>query len=82
VRLHDLHFRKRIVIQRNTVDNRKPAENDFCVFCPTPPESDWHRMFEMITRKSRGRIALRAEVTSGGEPVGTFEGVYVVLRQA
>jgi len=38
-------------------------------------------MVEMITRKSKGRIALRAEVNAGGEPVGTFEGVYVVLRQ-
>jgi thioesterase domain-containing protein len=82
VRLYALPFRTRIVIQRNTIDYVQPAEEDFCVSCPAPPEADWQRLVEMLKRRFKGRIVLHAEIVSGGVQVGTFEGSYVVFKQA
>ena len=80
VRLRPLALHKRIVIQRNAVEYLKPIQGDFCVFCPSPPEQEWQRLIETLRRRSKGRIALKAEIFSGGARVGTFEGVYVALK--
>ncbi len=80
VRLRPLALHKQIVIQRNAVEYLKPIQGDFCVFCPSPPEQEWQRLIETLRRRSKGRIALKAEIFSGGVRVGTFEGVYVALK--
>lgn len=80
VRLCPLALHRQIVIQRNAVEYLKPIQQDFCAFCPSPPEQDWQRLIQMLTRYSRGRITLKADVFSDEVRVGTFEGDYVAIK--
>ena len=80
VRLRPLALHQQIVIQRNAVEYLKPIQEAFCAICPSPPEAEWQRLVAMLTRRSKGRITLTADLVSGGVRAGTFEGVYVALR--
>lgn len=79
-RLRELPFPTEIVIQRNAVEYRLPMRGDFEALCAPPGEPEWQRFLQALTRRGKGRITLRSVLSSGGEPAGSFEGVYVATR--
>ena len=77
VRLREERLPSTIVIQRNSMEYERPIEGEFEAFCPAPRAEDWSRFLETLQRRSRARIILRAQLTGGGEPVGSFLGAFV-----
>ena len=71
---------QRIVIQRNAVEYLNPVEGEVSAFCPAPSEQAWQRFIDMLTRRSKSRIILQADIFSGGIHAARFEGAYVALR--
>ena len=68
-----------VVIQRNAMEYLRPMEGEFEAFCAAPAPADWARFLETLRRRSRARIVLRAELASGGEVVGRFQGAFVAI---
>jgi len=68
-----------IVVAEQQVQYLEPAEDEMRAFCAAPPGDAWRRLDRALERRGRGRIALRAEVTSGGRTVATFNGTFVAL---
>lgn len=82
VRLREPPLRSHIVIQRNTIEYLRPLCGDFEAFCIAPAEEEWTRFVHSLTRRSRARIALHAELRSGEELGATYHGTYVADRAA
>lgn len=77
LRLREERLAGTIVIQRNSMEYERPIAGEFEAFCPAPPEAEWERFLETLRRRSRARIILRAQLSGGGEPVGSFMGAFV-----
>lgn len=77
VRLRAERLPANLVIQRNSMEYQRPIEGEFEAFCPAPPPHDWERFLETLRRRARARIILRAQLTGGGQPVGSFLGAFV-----
>ena len=75
VRLGD--FGGQIVVQRNSTEYLRPVLEGAVATCHAP--ASWAAFDAALARRGRARVALEAEVTSGGETAGRFSGVYVAL---
>ncbi len=69
--------RPNIVIQRGTIDYRRPLATDLEAHAALPDDATWRRFTQALHRKGRARIVLR--VTMGEAAV--FEGTYVIDRR-
>ena len=78
-RLRDERLPSTVVIQRNSMEYLRPMQGEFEAFCAAPPEADWSRFLETLRRRSRARIILKAQLSSGGEVVGSFQGAFVAV---
>lgn len=78
-RLREGRLPSMVVIQRSSMEYLRPMEGEFEAFCAAPPEAEWARFVETLRRRARARIVLRAELGSGGEVVGSFQGAFVAI---
>lgn len=69
----------RLVIQEETVEYLAPVVAAFEANCPAPSEAAWRRFLQALDGRGRGRLELRADVTSGGRVVARFRGRYVAI---
>jgi thioesterase domain-containing protein len=79
LRVRDAELDARIVIQRGTMDYRRPIDDAFSAACAAPDEPIWSRFLMALRRGRPARIELTAEVASAGVVVATFEGTYAAI---
>ena len=80
VRLQREGWASTVVIQRNSVDFLAPAYNDFEAYCAGPVAPQWAHFIDVLERKGKARIDVRAVVEADGAPIARGEGRYVALR--
>lgn len=81
VRMRELgHSPRRIVIQRNRMEYRRPIEGEFTAVCTGPEPEAWDRFMRILERRKMARITLEVSVEVNGEPAGHLEGAYVVVE--
>lgn len=79
VHLRNADFDGQIVIQRNSMEYLRPVLDEAVATCYGP--ASWDAFDAVLARRGRARVTLEAEVTSRGEVVGRFSGVYVALAR-
>lgn len=70
----------RVVVQSSQIEYLLPATGEFIAHCVAPSKAEWERFLAMVTRKGRGRLALRVEVTSEGIVVAQLTGSFVGVQ--
>ena len=80
LKLQELPFSTRLVIQSNSMDYLQPIETQFEARCLAPSASDWGRCVSILSRRGKARIDVAVQITSQGILAGTFEARYVVIR--
>ncbi len=81
VNLQALSLSCRIVIQRNSIEYLQPIDGDFMAVGRFPSLEIWDKFIKMLQRKSKSRIELDVDVLADRGKVGSFRGVYVVLKR-
>jgi thioesterase domain-containing protein len=79
VRLRAAGIANRLVIQRNTMDYRRPIRGDFTARAALAEERQWARFSATLARRHKARIAVTAVLEHAGEVAGTFSGEFVAL---
>lgn len=70
----------RIVIQRNSVEYEAPVTGSFTARAELADADAWPRFLQMLERRGRARVAVRAVVESEGVVGARFEGTFVAIR--
>lgn len=78
-RLRDAGIDRRLVIQRGTMDYRRPIAGAFSARATLAAGADWDRFRRLLERRGRARIAVAAFLEHDGEVAGYFEGEFVAL---
>lgn len=83
-----LHFRLRqagcecqLVIQRNSMEYRRPISTDFRSVARLVEPDSWQRFVTTLERRGKARIRVLAILESDGSESGFFEGVFVALAK-
>lgn len=81
-----LHLRLRaegvtfqLVIQRNSMEYRRPIAGPFTAVARLVEPGSWQRFLTTFQRRGKGRIRVLAVLESEGSETGFFEGVFVAL---
>lgn len=69
-----------IVVQECQMRFLKPARQDFTALCPLPEAGVVAQCRRAMQSRGRARLELAAEVTSGTERAGHYQGRFVALR--
>ena len=69
----------RIVIQRNTMEYKKPILSTFEAHCCLEDEKAWDKFLNGIRKKGIGRIQLTSRLYCRDEEVGEFQGTFVTF---
>lgn len=69
----------RLVIQRNSMDFKKPIIGTFTAHAVLEKPEQWAGFTQMLARKGRARIAVPVVLECEGELVGRFAGEFVAL---
>lgn len=69
----------RIVIRRSEMDFMKPIVGDFEATATRPGEVEWQKLLATLRRGRMGRIAVRAVLACGADPVGELLAEFAVL---
>lgn len=70
----------RVVIQHHCMSYDKPITDRFQAVCELPEQKLWDRFMNMLQRKGRGRIHIKAQLQCHTENVGQFEGDFVAIK--
>jgi thioesterase domain-containing protein len=83
-----LHFRLRhadvdcqLVIQRNSMEYRRPISTDFKATARLVEPDSWVRFQTTLERRGKARIRVLAVLEADGSEAGFFEGVFVALAK-
>ncbi|MEM6820918.1 MAG: YiiD C-terminal domain-containing protein [Verrucomicrobiota bacterium] len=71
-------YKAQIVIQRNSIEYKRPILKDFEAICSAPSISVWSFFTRCLQKRGIGRLVLSSELTCEGQKVGSFEGSFVV----
>lgn len=82
IRLLAAAFPSRIVIQRNTMEYKRPMRGSFTARAWIEGEEAWTGFTRMLQRKGRGRIRVLSVLESAGEEAGAFSGEFVAFAAA
>ncbi|KQX42878.1 thioesterase [Devosia sp. Root436] len=77
LRLTNAGLPSRVVIQSSIMDYLAPIAGDFTATATL--DGDWDAFLRMLTRKGRGRIALKAALDYEGQKAGQFHGEFVAF---
>jgi len=80
LKLQELPFSSRLVVQSNQMDYLQPIETQFEARCLAPTASDWERCVAILSRRGKARVDVAVQITSRGILAGTFEARYVAIR--
>jgi len=76
--LKEIGVRAVIVIQDSTSNYLLPVKDDFSACCYKPDEAQIARLKQMLLKKGRARLELKAEIIADQKVAVTFQGRYVV----
>lgn len=79
VRLQQDGLRSRVVIQRNSMEYLHAIADEFEAHAAVEDVGLWQRFVQMLARRQRARITVRAVLYCHGQKVGEMEGVFVAL---
>lgn len=71
-----------LVIQRNSMEYRRPMAAEFRAEARLVEPESWQRFLTMFQRRGKARIRVLAVLESEGSEAGFFEGVFVALDPA
>lgn len=71
----------RLVIQRDTMEYKKPILGEFTARAMLASGQDWSKFTHMLLRKGRARIAVTAVLEYNGQEVGRLTGEFVALNK-
>ena len=84
-----VHFRLRAeglevrtVIRESGVRYDEPVRGPFQALCPAPPADAWERFVRTLRRRGKGRIRVDVQLSSDGQPVGSYAGTYVAVERS
>ena len=69
-----------LVIQRSTMEYKKPMAGDFEAICEFDDRVAWQRFKTTLDRRGRARLTVKALLLRGEHEAGAFEGDFVALR--
>lgn len=78
-RLVRLGLPSRIVIQKNTMQYRRPIFGTFTATSRMADPAEWQKFLRMLERKGIARVSVASALDYAGEAVGEFEGEFVAL---
>ena len=70
----------RLVIFRNEMTYERPVSGTFTVTSLAEDDSDWDRVFKMLTRHGKARLIANATLDYEGEIAGRLEAEFVALK--
>ena len=79
LRLRQEGITSRVVIQRNTSDHDLPIHGAFTARSFIEDPKDWERFLKILHRRGRARVVVSSVLSSEGETVGRFKGIFVAL---
>jgi thioesterase domain-containing protein len=68
-----------LVIQRNSMEYRRPIASSFRAVARLVEPNSWERFHTTLVRRNKARIRVLAVLESEGHEAGFFEGVFVAL---
>jgi len=80
LRLRQEGYSCQLVIQRNSMEYRRPIADDFQAVARLVEPNAWPRFQQTLSRRGKARIRVLAVVESAGSEAGFFEGVFVALN--
>ncbi|HSD37446.1 MAG TPA: YiiD C-terminal domain-containing protein [Rhodocyclaceae bacterium] len=69
----------RLVIQRNTMEYSLPIQGQFLARSALVLPEQWPSFLRVLSRRGKGRIAVKSVLEHLGQPVGEFSGEFVAL---
>ncbi len=78
-RLRKQGITSRVVIQRNSMEYMQPILGEFTAHASLQNPDQWQQFTRMLSRKSKARISVVAELQHEGHVVGRFTGEFVAL---
>jgi thioesterase domain-containing protein len=78
--LKEPDIKPRIVIQRNTMEYKKPILSTFAAHCALENEEAWEKFLNSIRKKGVGRMQLTSHLLCRDEDVGEFKGTFVTFH--
>ena len=79
VRLVHERVRAQLVIQRSSMEYKRPITGDFEAACGFEDDSAWQRFLTMLNRRGRARMTLNAQLLHDANEMGAFVGDFVAL---
>ena len=76
----NMGLKAEVVIQKNTIEYRKPVYKDFEAICLIPSFDEVSAFANMLNRRKVGRLNVTSIVESEGECAVHFEGRFVATR--
>ncbi len=80
LRLTEAHSDAQLVVQRSTMEYRKPIMGDFEATCTFNDAKEWGRFWRTLERRGRARLTMTAKLIRGTRELGAFAGDFVALR--
>jgi thioesterase domain-containing protein len=71
----------RLVIQRSSMEYKRPIAGDFEAVCTFGDDTAWERFRSTLVRRGRARMTLNAQLLHAAHEMGSFVGDFVALVQ-
>ncbi len=81
LRLEQDRLDAQLVIQRSSMEYKRPIPGDFHALCKFADETVWHRFRTTLDRRGRARMTLNAHLLHAAREMGSFVGDFVALVQ-
>jgi thioesterase domain-containing protein len=69
-----------IVVNAAHVDYLKPVNATLDALCPPPDAAAWDKFRQMLARRGKARLELKAEMRQDGVPAARYTGSFAVYR--
>ncbi len=70
----------RLVIQRNTMEYRKPIMGEFTARASLDDPDKWQQFLRMLSRKGKARVEVSSVLEYSGKEVGRLNGEFVAIE--
>jgi thioesterase domain-containing protein len=79
LRLQAERLDAQLVIQRSSMEYKRPIAGDFEAVCRFADDSAWQRFRSTLERRGRARMTLHAQLLHAAQEMGSFTGDFVAL---
>lgn len=80
VRLQEYGAETRLVIQKNTMEYRKPITADFTAIGRLTDESKWANFLKTLDRKGKAKVSANSTLLCQGNQVAKFQGDFGAIK--